>query len=122
MRPRRTVAERVLPTGEPSAARPVVRLRVLGIVVMALFSLMVVRLWYLQVLDTSAYSRTVVANQVRPVELTAPRGLILDRSGNVLVGNQVAQDITLSRSTAEMHPEVVAELSALLGILSLIHI
>ncbi|HYA68014.1 MAG TPA: penicillin-binding protein 2, partial [Acidimicrobiales bacterium] len=116
MRPRRTVAERVLPTGEPAAARPVVRLRVLGLVVMALFSLMLVRLWYLQVLDSSAYSRTVVANQVRPVEIPAPRGLILDRSGQTLVGNQVTQDITLSRQAAEQHPEVIDELAALLGI------
>jgi penicillin-binding protein 2 len=115
MRPRKSVAERVLPTGEAAPARPVVRLRIIGLLVMALFSLMLVRLWYLQVLDTSAYTRTVVANQVRPVELPAPRGLIVDRTGGVLVGNQITQDITLSRVSAEQHPDVVARLSALLG-------
>jgi penicillin-binding protein 2 len=116
MRPRRTVADRVLPTGEPAAARPVLRLRVIGVVVMAMFSLMLVRLWYLQVLDTSAYSRTVAANQIRPVELPAPRGLIVDRAGNILVGNQVTQDITLSRVSAQQHPAVVGQLAALLGL------
>ncbi|HXX89962.1 MAG TPA: penicillin-binding protein 2 [Acidimicrobiales bacterium] len=116
MRPRRSVADRVLPSGEPAAARPVIRLRVVGLVVMALFSLMLVRLWYLQVLDTSAYSRTVAANQIRPVELPAPRGLILDRAGNIMVGNQVTQDITLSRVAAQQHPAVIDALSTLLGI------
>ena len=42
---------------EPSAPRTVIRLRVLGVLVAALFSLMFIRLWYLQVLDTSAYSQ-----------------------------------------------------------------
>jgi penicillin-binding protein 2 len=116
MRPRRSVADRVLPTGEPAPSRPLFRLRVVGVIVMAMFSLMLVRLWYLQVLDTSAYTRTVAANQIRPVELPAPRGLILDRNGSAIVGNQVTEDITLSRESASAHPDVVDRLAVLLGI------
>ena len=103
---------------EPSAPRTVIRLRVLGVVVAALFSLMFIRLWYLQVLDTSAYSKTVTANQVRPVEVPAPRGLITDRNNNIIVGDQVTQDITLSRVAAQEHPAVVGQLAALLGMSS----
>jgi len=103
---------------EPSAPRTVIRLRVLGVVVAALFSLMFIRLWYLQVLDTSAYSKTVTANQVRTVEVPAPRGLITDRNDNIIVGDQVTQDITLSRVLAQEHPAVVGQLAALLGISS----
>jgi len=101
---------------EPSAPRTVIRLRVLGVVVAALFSLMFIRLWYLQVLDTSAYSKTVTANQVRDVEVAAPRGLITDRNDNIMVGDQVTQDITLSRVSAQEYPAVVGQLAALLGI------
>ena len=115
MRPRKSVVERVVP-GEPSPARTVVRLRVLGLVVAALFSLMFVRLWYLQVLDTSAYSQTVSHNQFRPVEVPAARGLVLDRGGATMVGDQVTQDVTLARAAAQQHPEVVASLSTLLGV------
>ncbi|MHB8681802.1 MAG: penicillin-binding protein 2 [Acidimicrobiales bacterium] len=115
MRPRRSMVDRVLPTGEPSPPRTVVRLRVMGALVAVLFSLMFIRLWYLQVLDTSAYSKTVTANQVRPVEVPAPRGLILDRTGATMVGDQVTQDITLSRVAAQQHPAVVGALAALLG-------
>jgi penicillin-binding protein 2 len=103
---------------EPSAPRTVIRLRVLGVVVAALFSLMFIRLWYLQVLDTSAYSAKVTANQVRDVEVPAPRGLIADRNDNIMVGDQVTQDITLSRVSAQEHPAVVGQLAALLGISS----
>ncbi len=74
MRPRRSVVDRVMAASEPSAPRTVIRLRVLGVVVAALFSLMFIRLWYLQVLDTTSYTKTVTANQVRDVEVPAPRG------------------------------------------------
>jgi penicillin-binding protein 2 len=110
------MVDRVLPSGEPSPPRTVVRLRVMGLLVAALFSLMLIRLWYLQVLDTSSYARTVTANQVRPVEVPAPRGLVLDRTGATMVGDQVTQDLTLSRVAAQQHPAVVGALSALLGV------
>jgi penicillin-binding protein 2 len=116
MRPKRSVVDRVMPGGEPSPPRTIVRLRVVGLLVAVLFSLMFVRLWYLQVLDTSSYTRTVTANQLRPVEIPAPRGLILDRTGQTMVGDQVTEDITLSRVSAQQHPSVVAALSTLLGI------
>jgi len=115
MRPKRSVVDRVVP-GEPSAPRTVIRLRVVGVLVAALFSLMFVRLWYLQVLDTQSFSQAVNANQVRNVEVSAPRGLILDRSGDIMVGNQVTEDITLARVAAQQHPEVLGQLAALLGI------
>ncbi|HXQ63042.1 MAG TPA: penicillin-binding transpeptidase domain-containing protein [Acidimicrobiales bacterium] len=117
MRPRRSVVDRVMPSSEPSAPRTIVRLRVVGLLVAALFALMFIRLWYLQVLDTSAYSQTVAQNQVRLVQVPAPRGLIVDRSGsNVLVGDQVTRNITLSRVASQAHPDVVSELAALLDL------
>ena len=118
MRPRRSVVDRVMSVSEPSAPRTVIRLRVLGLAVLALFGLLFTRLWYLQVLNTSAYSQTVTANQVRQVEVPAPRGLILDRTDNIMVGDQVTRDITLSRVSAQQHPAVVGQLAALLGLSS----
>jgi len=115
MRPRRSVVDRITPSAEPSAPRTIVRLRVVGLLVAALFALMFIRLWYLQVLDTSTYSQTVAQNQVRLVQVPAPRGQILDRSGtSVLVGDKVTRNITLSRVSAQEHPNVVGELAALL--------
>jgi penicillin-binding protein 2 len=116
MRPKRSVVDRVMPTSEPSAPRTIVRLRVVGLLVAALFALMFIRLYYLQVLDTSQYSQAVAQNQVRMVEVPAPRGLILDRAGSILVGDKVTRNITLSRVAADQHPAVVGQLAALFDI------
>ncbi len=118
MRPKRSVVDRITPSSEPRRPRTIVRLGVLGVTVAALFSLVLVRLWYLQVLDTTAYAQKVTANQVRAVQVSPPRGLIVDRSGGELVRNQVTEDITLSRLSAQQHPGVVGQLAALLGISS----
>ncbi len=115
MRPRRSVVDRVLPA-ETANPRPNIRLRVVGLCVVVLFSLMVVRLWYLQVLDTASYTQAVNANTIRPVEEPAPRGLILDRNDSIMVGNTVFTDVTLTRLQAQQHPEVIGQLAALLGL------
>jgi penicillin-binding protein 2 len=114
MRPKKTVGERLRPD-EASNPRPVVRLRVIGVFAIALFALMLIRLWYLQVLDASAANQSIVTNEVRSVPIPAPRGLILDREGGVLVGDGVSEDITLSRVEATKDPGVVQRLALLSG-------
>jgi penicillin-binding protein 2 len=101
---------------EPTTARPVIRLRVVGVFAGALFAIMFIRLWSLQVLDNSAYTAAVNQNQVRAVQVQAPRGLILDRSGATIVGNTVSRNILLSQQAAVQYPAVVGNLAALLGI------
>lgn len=114
MRPRKTVGERLRPE-EGVEPRPNVRLRIVGVVGVTLFALMLMRLWYLQVLDASAAVQQVVTNEVRTVPLPAPRGLILDRGDKVLVGDGVSEDITLSRAIAFEHPQVIGRLAVLSG-------
>ena len=80
-----------------------------------LFALLGLRLWALQVLQAPAAAQAVVANQIRTVPVTPTRGLILDRNGNPLVGNEVTEQITLSRVAAAQHPEVIGNLAALVG-------
>jgi penicillin-binding protein 2 len=112
MRPKKTVGERLRPD-EQVSPRPVVRLRVIGVFAVALFALMLIRLWYLQVLDASAANQSIVTNEVRDVPIPAPRGLILDREGGVLVGDGLSEDITLSRLSATQNPGVVGRLALL---------
>ena len=114
MRPKKTIGDRLRPD-EASSARPNIRLRVLGVLATALFALIMMRLWYLQVLNASAGSQQAVSNEVRDVPVPAPRGLILDRNGNVLVGNTITEDVTLSRAAAQEHPGVVGRLALLSG-------
>ncbi len=96
-------------------ARPHLRLRITGFLVFVSIAAMLLRLYSLQVLNASSYKKAVVANEVRVVSIPAPRGLILDRSGKLLVGNRVIETVSLSRNAALQHPGVVGRLAALLG-------
>lgn len=92
------------------------RVRVIGFAVAAIFSAMFARLYALQVLQSSSFKAQAVANQVRQVVDPAPRGLITDRNGNLLVGNKVIESVTLSPNVASQHPSVIPKIAKLLGI------
>ena len=115
MRPSRFSMEAMLDAPDTTESRPGLRLRIVAIVMVALFALLGLRLWALQVLQAPAAARAVVANQIRTVPITPTRGLILDRNGNPLVGNVVTEQITLSRAAAAQHPAVIGNLAALVG-------
>lgn len=76
---------------------PRFRLAVLAIVVIALFAALFARLWYLQVLSSESFEIAAEANRVRVVQVEAPRGRILDRTGEVLVDNRVSTVVTVDR-------------------------
>ncbi len=107
--------EAVLDAPDSSAARPGLRLRITGVIVLVLFAVLGLRLWALTVLQAPAAAHAVSVNQIRQVQVDPNRGLILDRYGNPLVGNQVVEQITLSRVAATQYPQVVGRLAALLG-------
>ncbi|MHB8436718.1 MAG: penicillin-binding protein 2 [Acidimicrobiales bacterium] len=92
------------------------RLSVMGIVVLGLFSMMIFRLWSLQVLHSSAAISNVNSLVTRAVPITPPRGIIEARSGQVIVANKVQPVVTLSRQVAANDPAVVKRLAVLLGI------
>ncbi len=74
---------------EPYRFTPQLALRVgvLGAVALAVFAVLFLRLWALQVLSGDRYLNAAQENQVRTVRVEAPRGSILDRNGHVLVSN-----------------------------------
>ena len=94
----------LVPSPDEVEARPPFRLIVLGSVLVILFSLLILRLFSLQVVNASVSKANATANQIRIVTVQPPRGQIVDRSDTVLVGNQVNQDIVLSRLEASQHP------------------
>jgi penicillin-binding protein 2 len=98
---------------------PRLRLAVVGIVVVSLFSALFARLWYLQVLDSRSFVSAATTNQIRLVYEDAPRGRILDRNGQVLVDNRRTQAITVNRNELDKlknKDEVEARLAALLNL------
>ncbi len=105
----------MLDAPDSTAARPRLRLRITGLVVIALFAILGLRLWTLQVLQAPAAVHAVSANQIRAVAIPPTRGEILDNTGVPLVNNIVTQQITLSRVSAANDPQVVGSLAALIG-------
>ena len=66
------------------------RVAILGGVAIAVFGIILFRLWYLQVLSGDRYLAEAQGNRIRELTVQAPRGEILDREGEVLVGNRTA--------------------------------
>jgi penicillin-binding protein 2 len=81
------VPEDQWPPMTPQLAR---RVGLAGVIAVALFAIVGFRLWYLQVLSGERYLARAGVNRVREIEFAAPRGQILDRSGNVLVTSRAA--------------------------------
>ncbi|HLJ07715.1 MAG TPA: hypothetical protein VKX24_04210, partial [Acidimicrobiia bacterium] len=96
-------------------SRPNLRLAVIGLVFLALFATMVLRLWSLQIIGQKNATAAVTSNAVRTVSVPAPRGEILDRGDRILVGNQVEQQIVLSRYEANIDPGIIPAVAALVG-------
>ncbi|MDP9342304.1 MAG: penicillin-binding protein 2 [Actinomycetota bacterium] len=74
-----------------------VRLRVLATLCAFMFAALGVRLWFVQVLASTQYRNKAEVNGTRLVPLPAPRGLILDRNGDVLVNNRTSLVVTVNR-------------------------
>jgi penicillin-binding protein 2 len=74
----------------PTSAR---RLAALGTVVIVLLGILIVRLWFLQVVGAQEFEARAVGNSVRTINIPAPRGNIVDRNGQVLAGSRLAWDI-----------------------------
>ncbi len=90
---KRNLSRRFLPpdprVAEPYRLTPQLALRVgiLGMLALAIFATLFLRLWSLQVLNGAQLLRAAQNNQRRDIRVQAPRGPILDRNGDVLVTN-----------------------------------
>ena len=91
------------------------RLAVLGMVVLSLFSALLARLWYLQVLAAPTYKVEAQHNSVVVVYTEAPRGRILDRNGKVLADNRVVLALVAHRETVHATSPVLARVADLVG-------
>jgi penicillin-binding protein 2 len=89
----RFVKQEERPTMSPQLAR---RTAIVGTLALAMFAILFFRLWFLQVLSSDHYARAASVNFVRPVEVAAPRGEILDSSGQILASSQRAYAVEIS--------------------------
>ncbi len=94
--------------------RLALRLAIFGGIAVALFAILFLRLWLLQVVDGETYLAEAKNNRTRSFRTSAPRGKILDRNGEVLVANRTSLALQVNPRKLPADPvERRAELSRL---------
>jgi len=92
------------------------RMNFLFFSIFVLFSLLIFRLGYLQIVKGEDYSRALERTEEIPVNTSVPRGRIFDRMGRVLVDNDPKNAITYTKMTSTSSADMlkVAEQLAVL--------
>lgn len=80
----------------PVSPQLALRVTIIGGVAMVMFGVIFFRLWYLQVLSSEHYVAEANANRARELPIPAPRGAILDREGQTLVGSTVTNAVEIA--------------------------
>jgi len=101
---------------EEVRVRPGRRWLVIGGFFALLLVALLVRLFFLQVLEYHASVAAVESNSLRVTTIPATRGEIYDREGNPLVTNITTTELRLSRAEAALHPTIKGSLSSLTGL------
>lgn len=91
------------------------RMGVVIVVVLIFFSLIVLRLWSLQIRNGEEYRNRADTNRVRIRQVAAPRGHILDRKGREIVTNRPSFNVVLIREDSQDLGDVLKRLAPVLG-------
>jgi len=92
------------------------RLRILAIILIVWGGIIVVSLWYMQVVKGEGYSRKAARNRTRLVRISPPRGTIFDRNGVVLADNRPSFDVMVNPTEVEDREKLIRSLGDILGI------
>ncbi len=94
------------------------RQRITGVMVcvVAAFAVLFLRLIYLQVIRGDEYRLLSLNNRIRLQSIDAPRGLIYDRNGDVLVENRPSFDVNITLKDARPVDETINKLSEHLNV------
>jgi penicillin-binding protein 2 len=93
-----------------------IRLTVLQTGITVLFSLLAVSFWVLQVVQHAKFEEMAENNHQRTLPLRAPRGLVFDRDGRVLVENRHSYSISIVREHTKSLNRTIRLLAGVLGL------
>ncbi len=92
------------------------RTLLLSFVVAAIFFLLLLRLWQLQILNAEDYRSKSENNRLRFVPIAASRGSIMDRNATLLVSNQPSFSLAVVPQEVKDREALLDQLVALLGL------
>jgi len=90
------------------------RVDIATMVIISLIAILIARLWYLQIHLGEDYSHQAEENRVRVQVIQAPRGIITDRRGTVIVGNRPSFNVVWMKEDAPNPDEVIKALAGIL--------
>jgi penicillin-binding protein 2 len=94
------------------------RLGAVGFLFVAMFAILTLQLWQVQVVATEEYVQAAEQSQVKFVATPAPRGQIVDRAGRQLAGTSAALSAVVDGALvpSDAVPELVSLLTAFSGL------
>src|SRR6186713_2017053 len=92
------------------------RLTVLQWSTVGIFTALAMSFWFLQVVQHARYEEMAENNHQRTLAMRAPRGVLFDRNGKVLVQNREALNISLVREGSRDVDQSVRMLAAVTGV------
>ena len=93
-----------------------IRLTMVAFAVAALFAVLLVRLWSIQVVSGASLNNLARAVTTRSIDLQPPRGNIVARGGQVLATDLSIEQVTISKLSIDQNPFVYGTLAALLEV------
>ncbi|MEA2563673.1 MAG: penicillin-binding protein 2 [Acidobacteriota bacterium] len=93
----------------------VFRLKLLSRLVTGMLVLIAVGFWFVQLVQGDYYRELAENNRLRKLPIKAPRGLIYDRKGRLLVENIPSYNLMVDRSRAQNLPGALAFAAGVLG-------
>src|SRR5216683_1313054 len=91
------------------------RLTALQYVITVIFSILAVSFWVLQVVGHDKYAELAENNNQRTLALRAPRGVVFDRTGRVLVENRHSYSISIVREHSKDLNRTIRFLANVIG-------
>jgi penicillin-binding protein 2 len=88
------------------------RLILIEVALGCLMAVLFGRLWFLQITRADFYREKAEQNRLRIIELPAPRGLIMDRQGELLVDNEISFSLVLRREYMKDRQQLLRVLKA----------
>src|SRR6476469_1568289 len=92
------------------------RLVVLKVAVVVIFAALATSFWVLQIVQGPKYVEMAENNHQRTLALRAPRGVLFDRNGKVLVDNRLSFTISIVREHTKDLNHTVTQLSGIAGL------
>jgi penicillin-binding protein 2 len=93
-----------------------VRLAALQVATIVLFAALALSFWYIQIVQHAKFREMAENNHQRTLALRAPRGLLFDRHGRVLVENRHSFTVSIVREYTKDLNRTIRLLSAVAGI------